>query len=77
MINPMTLLKFKGEWSAFTKRHPKFIRFLSVVKNEYIKEGSIIDITVTDPDGKAVHANLRAEAEDIAVFDQVKALLGD
>lgn len=76
MTNPMVLLKLKKEWDAFTKRHPKFIRFLNVAKDDYIREGSIIEITVTDPDGKSVRANLRAEKDDIAVFEELKQSLG-
>ena len=76
MINPMTVLRFKKEWELFTQRHPKFIRFLGVVKDQYIREGAIIEITVTDPDGKAVRANLKAVPEDIAVFEEIKQLLG-
>ena len=76
MINPMMLLKFKKEWELFSQRHPKFVRFLDVVKDDYIREGSIIEMTVTDPDGKAVRANLKATPEDMAVFEQIKELLG-
>ena len=76
MVNPMTLLKLKKEWELFTQRHPKFIAFLNAVQRDYIHEGSIIDITVTDPGGKVVHANLRALPEDIEVFEQIKELLG-
>ena len=76
MVNPMTILKLKKEWELFTQRHPKFIAFLNAVQKDYIHEGSIIDITVTDPNGKVVHANLRATPEDIAVFEEIKQLLG-
>ena len=48
MVNPMTLLKLKKEWELFTQRHPKFIAFLNAVQRDYIHEGSIIDITVTE-----------------------------
>lgn len=76
MFNPTKLLKFKSAWTAFTERHPKFIRYLNVVKDDYIRENSVIDITVTDPNGKALHANLRVNAEDVKVFEELKTLFG-
>lgn len=76
MVSITKLLGFKKEWELFTQRHPKFVRFLDVVQKDYIHEGTVIEMTVTDPDGKAVRANLRATPEDMAVFEQVKQLLG-
>lgn len=77
MVNPMALLKLKKEWELFTQRHPKFIKFLGVAKDDYIREGTVIEMTVTDPDGKAIRANLRATPEDMAVFDEIKKMLGE
>ena len=76
MINPAKLIKYKRELSAFMERHPKFIRYLDAVKKDYVKEGSVVDITVTDPEGKGLHANLRLSPEDVRTLSEVQELLG-
>lgn len=76
MINPAKLLKYKHELSAFVERHPKFIRYLEVVKKDYVKEGSVVDVTVTEPEGKKIHANLRLNAEDVKTLTELEEFLG-
>ena len=75
MINPAKLLKFKKRWEEFQARHPKFLRYLGVVKNGYFGVGSILDVTVTDPAGKALHTNLRLTEEDVVLLNEVAELL--
>lgn len=70
-INPMKLLELKNLWSAFTKRHPKFPQFLSVVQQAGIPEGTIIEVQITSPDGKTFTSNMKVTSEDI---DAVKSL---
>lgn len=76
MVNPAKLLKFKKELSAFIARHPKFIRYLDVVKKDYVREGSVIDVTVTEPDGKGLHSNLRLSTEDVQTLNELQEFLG-
>ena len=70
-INPMKLLEIRNLWSAFTRRHPKFPQFLTAVQQAGIPEGTIIEVTITPPDGKTFTSNLKVTAEDI---DAVKSL---
>ena len=70
-INPMKLLEIRNLWSAFTRRHPKFPQFLTAVQQAGIPEGTVIEITITPPDGKTFTSNLKVTAEDI---DAVKSL---
>lgn len=64
-INPMKLLELKNLWSAFTRRHPKFPQFLSAVQAAGIKEGTIIEVQITTPEGKTFTSNLKVTGEDI------------
>ena len=70
-INPMKLLEIRNLWSAFTRRHPKFPQFLTAVQQAGIPEGTVIEVTITPPDGKTFTSNLKVTAEDI---DAVKSL---
>lgn len=70
-LNPMKLLELKNLWAAFTRRHPKFPQFLTAVQQAGIPEGTVIEVTITPPDGKTFTSNLKVTAEDI---DAVKSL---
>lgn len=70
-INPMKLLEIRNLWSAFTRRHPKFPQFLTAIQQAGIPEGTVIEVTITPPDGKTFTSNLKVTAEDI---DAVKSL---
>ena len=65
MMNPAALLTLKKKWEEFSSRHPKFVSFLGCLKGKGMTEGSIIDITVTLPNGEKYQSNLKFTAEDI------------
>lgn len=71
-INPMQLLKMKGMWDDFTKRHPKFPAFLKAMSQGAITEGSVIEITVTTADGRKISSNLKVTKEDMELVEEVK-----
>ena len=72
MINPAKLLKLKRAWDTFTNNHPKFPRFLEAVNSKGLKEGSVIEITVTTPSGESVSSNLKLTESDISLFSELK-----
>ena len=75
MANPIQFLRFQKQWEAFRGRHPKIIRYFTLVADRHLKEGTVLDITTRDPDGQSIHANLKLTAEDAEVLTQLKALL--
>ena len=68
MVNPAMLLTLKKKWEEFSTRHPKFVSFIQTLKGRGVTEGSIIDITVTLPDGEKFQSNLKLSAEDIEMI---------
>lgn len=76
MRNPAKLLQLKKQFAAFTARHPKFIRYLAYITDNYMAEGTIMDVTVTDANGKAIHGNAKLTAEDVAFLQEVRRMLG-
>lgn len=74
MINPMKIMQIKGMWDKFTSNHPKFPRFLAAVSTNGIQEGTIIDITITEPNGEKMESNLKISAEDLELFRQLKEI---
>ena len=74
--NPVTLLRLKRMWSGFANRHPKLLRYMFYISDNALQEGSVLDITVTDAAGNPLHANARLTAEDVAFFQEIRAVLG-
>ena len=74
MMNPMGLFQLKSLWDKFQANHPKFPMFLSALQTNGIKEGTIIDITITEPDGEKIQSNLKITASDMELFEQLKQL---
>ena len=53
---------------------PKFMAFLKQVLFNGVEEGTVIEVTVTKPDGEPVTSNIRVTAEDMALFNSMKDL---
>ena len=75
MINPMDILRLKGMWQQFRDAHPKLVAFAQTVRNGYVKEGSVFDLTVTDPDGKSIRTNFRLSESDLELFRQLAEIV--
>ena len=71
-MNPASLFKIKGLWEKFPANHPKFPAFLQAASNGMMSEGTIIDITVTAPDGRHISTNVKLKEEDLELFRQLK-----
>ena len=75
MKNPAKLLMLKKQYEAFTARHPKFMRYLAYITDQYITEGTVMDVTVTNEGGNAVRGNAKLTAEDVAFLQELRELL--
>jgi len=74
MVNPMGLFQIKSLWDKFQANHPKFPMFLSALQQNGIKEGTIIEITITEPDGEKIQSNLKITASDMDLYEQLKQI---
>ncbi len=73
-VNPMDMFKVKGIWDRFCAAHPKLVPFFKTVHANAIGEGTIIDIKVTDPNGKTYHYNLKLTADDLNDLAEVRSI---
>ncbi len=71
-MNPAKLLKAKNSWDTFAANHPKFVSFLGAAKNGAVVEGSVIEITITTPDGKVISSNLKVKDSDIQAINDLR-----
>ncbi|MDE6738697.1 MAG: hypothetical protein K2K07_06365, partial [Lachnospiraceae bacterium] len=58
----------------FPRTHPKFPKFISAVVRNGIKECSIIEIKVTTAQGESFDSNLKVNADDMEMIEQLKNL---
>ncbi|MDD6039374.1 MAG: hypothetical protein PUD20_11360 [bacterium] len=72
MFNPSMIFEMKNLWDRFERNHPKFPRFLQVVGKECIQDGTVIEISVTKPDGQTIASNIRLNAEDMELIETMR-----
>ena len=75
-MNPLELMKLAERYQIFMSQHPKMGAFYRDVITQAIREGSILDIKVTDPDGKEYFTNMRLTKEDMETIEILKNLKG-
>lgn len=73
-MNPLKLLQLKEAWEQFCIRHPKFPAFLNAASGIHLKEGTVIDVTITSPDGRQIGTNLKLTSEDVQLLQELKEL---
>lgn len=73
--NPAALLQMMNLWNRFEHNHPKFPKFLKAVGKEGVKEGTVLEVKVTTPEGKEYCSNLRVTEEDLELVAQMRELM--
>lgn len=71
-MNPAMLFKIKGAWEKFVQNHPKFPLFLRAASTSGIREGYIIEVKITDTDGKAICTNVKFTESDMELIGMIK-----
>ena len=64
-LNPMTLMKLKARFSIFRQEHPKVLPFLKAVSQNALREGTVMEVKFTDPEGKEYKSNIRLTQDDL------------
>lgn len=75
-MNVRRMLQMQRLLSQVRKNHPKFEPFVRAVSHHAIQEGTLVDITVTEPSGKSYRTNLKLTAADLEVIKEVKQSRG-
>lgn len=65
--------KLKGCMDQFRMNHPKFPLFLNAVSQDALVVGSVIEITVTTPEGKNYCSNIKLNENDLELIEQFKS----
>ena len=75
-MNPFDLLKFKDAKKRFDENHPKFGPFLRAAYESGIREGTVIEISVTPPEGGPIVTNLKVQESDLEMLRDLMQLAG-
>lgn len=70
-MNPLKLMQIKNSWQQFANNHPKFPMFLAAVQRKGLKEGTVLEISVTTPEGETITSNIKLKAEDLAIMQEL------
>ena len=68
------IMKITGAWNTFKSNHPKFPAFCQAVSRKGLKEGSIIEIAITTPEGEKIETNLKVKDSDLKLLKQLSDL---
>ena len=74
VMNPASIMKLMGARNKFQKNHPKFVAFLSRCFAGGLKEGTIIEITVTNPGEAPITSNIRVQQSDLELLEELKEM---
>jgi len=66
-MNPMMLMKITSMIEKFKANHPKVFPFFREASGK-IREGAVIEITVTDPEGNSLTSNIRVTSDDMELL---------
>lgn len=58
-------------WSEFQNEHPMFCRFLNAAKAEGVREGTVLEVTITTPEGKKMTSNFKVSARDEEMMQEI------
>jgi len=64
-MNPLKMIQAKTAMAQFEKRHPKLRGFAQTVVRDAVREGTVVEIRVTTPEGKSYVTNMKVTKEDI------------
>ena len=68
MMNMGNMLKISAAWNTFKKNHPKFPAFCRAVSSRGIREGAVLAITYTTPEGEKLETNLKVKESDLELL---------
>ena len=74
MFNPGMFIQIKNMWDRFERNHPKLPRFFQAVGRECMEAGTIIESSVTKPNGENLTSNFKLNEEDMELLAALREL---
>lgn len=74
--NPMQFMQLAERLKIFREQHPRVLDFIQAVGRNNLQPGVILELRVTDLDGKVSVTNMRLTEEDVETIGIIKNLKG-
>ncbi|MGN0515328.1 MAG: hypothetical protein ACI4GD_13715 [Lachnospiraceae bacterium] len=71
-MNPLKLIQVKQAWDKFNQTHPKLMPFIRAVGNSGMHPGTVIEISVTTPEGQNYTTNIKVCESDLELIESIK-----
>lgn len=75
-VNPKQLMQMADRLRIFKEQHPRVLEFISAVGRCSLQPGVILELKVTETDGRTSVTNMRLTPEDIETIEIIKSLKG-
>ena len=72
-MNPIAMMQVAGRIKIFKEQHPKALAFIQSVSEGDLREGTVIEVKVTTPEGKESVSNIKLTKDDIETFNLLKS----
>ena len=74
-VNPKQLMQMADRLRIFKEQHPRVLEFISAVCRSSLQPGVILELKVTETDGRTSVTNMRLTPEDIETIEIIKKLI--
>lgn len=68
------MIKLMTAKKEFEKNHPKFFSFLKAAFGKGVQVDTIIEITVTKPNGEKLTTNFKVCSKDLELWENLKSM---
>lgn len=68
-FNPIKMMQARTAMAQFEKRHPK-----ESVSADALQEGTVVEVSVTTPQGRNYITNIKVTKEDIELFQNARQI---
>ena len=75
-MNPMDMMQIGSKIQTFNAQHPKFGAFIREAGPDAMREGSVLEMKVTSPEGKEYITNIKLTKEDIELMELLRSMRG-
>ena len=75
--NPLQFMQLAERFRIFKQQHPKVLEFIQAIGRNNLQPGVVLELRVTDLDGRVSVTNMRLTEEDIETIGIIKNFKGD
>ena len=72
--NMKQMIEMMQAWNVFKANHPKFPKFMKAVEKAGIREGTVLEIRMSSPDGQVIETSVLVKESDLPLFDMMRGL---